>query len=758
MGPDPEKKDPSLGAESSAGPLPVLLVVPVYNHGATLSGVVRAALATGLPVLVVDDGSNDGGSEGLEQLDCVVHRLPENRGKGAALLTAARLAAEQGYRAMVSVDADGQHDPADALRLLAEAAAGAWPAIIIGARQMVEPTVPKSSLFGRAFSNFWVRLECGADLADTQSGLRLYPLPELLALPLSRSRYDFEVEVVVKAVWAGLDVRSVPVSVHYPPAGDRVSHFRGVVDNWRLTRLHTLLFCRCLLPLPHPRVVPPPPRGATAAVATAKKPWQTLKRLTGEHSSPFWLAVAVWLGIFLGALPLIGVHTVVVIYFSCRLHVNSVAAVAASQFCMPPLVPVLCIEVGSFLRRGELILDLSWQRWLLEIHQRLFDWFLGSLLVGPLLGFVGGGLVYWGSRRLQLRRGRLYGGGDGGAEGGADGEADGAALSGVSGRSGESGLRRGSEESGLSGESHESGESGGSGGGRGLAKRLEGLGHWFFYLSMRLFGHRGGIALLAPVMGCYLLGSRRIHRLSRHYLRRRFPGAGRFALWRHTFYNLFSFGLVLVERGWLGVDRQARLKSDFPHRDRLAAAIARGKGVVLLTAHVGNWQSALAHLGELPVPVHAIMRYDQQAAAKHFFDLRPGPPPFSLINAEGDFGGMVEALAALQRGEVVTIMGDRYVGGPAATVDFFATPVRLPVAAYQLAAMAGAPVLVLLAAQSGHGRCRLQFWEDILPAQVGRAERPAMLADCAGRFSRALEEFLHHHPYQWYNFYNFWRQ
>ena len=74
---------------------------------------------------------------------------------------------------------------------------------------------------------------------------------------------------------------------------------------------------------------------------------------------------------------------------------------AASQFCMPPLTPALCIEVGHFLRKGSFITDLSWQKWLLQIHLRIFDWFVGSLLVGPLLGLGGALLVYWMARQMH---------------------------------------------------------------------------------------------------------------------------------------------------------------------------------------------------------------------------------------------------------------------------------------------------------------------------------------------------------------------
>ena len=134
-----------------------------------------------------------------------------------------------------------------------------------------------------------------------------------------------------------------------------------------------------------------------------KKPWQTLINICKESSSPFWLAVAVWFGVFLGALPLIACHTIAIIYVAYRFQLNKVAAVAASQFCMPPLVPALCIEVGYYLRNGEFLLDFSWDRWLLEIPQRLWDWFLGSLIVEPILGLVFATLVYWFSRKLHIR-------------------------------------------------------------------------------------------------------------------------------------------------------------------------------------------------------------------------------------------------------------------------------------------------------------------------------------------------------------------
>ncbi len=379
----------------------VLVVIPLYNHGATVAQVAARALAAGFAVLVVDDGSTDGGINNLPAA-CATLRRRVNEGKGAAITAACVWAAGRGYQAIITIDADGQHDPADA-PLLVRKAAESWPCVVIGDRDMAQSNVPGASRFGRKFSNFWVRLECGIEVVDSQSGFRLYPVAELLATACTSRRYDYEIEVLVRLCWAGLPVCSTPVSVHYPPGEERVSHFDKWRDNIRLSWLHTRLVCRRLLPLPYKRLLPERERGDE--VIEIRHPLRTLKKLCRESSSPFWLAVAVWFGLFLGALPLIACHTIVIIYVAYRFRLNKIAAVAASQFCMPPVVPVLCIEVGHFLLHGRLLLEPGYDRWLFEIHHRLWEWLLGSLLLGPLLGVAGGAAVYWGALFLRRRSG-----------------------------------------------------------------------------------------------------------------------------------------------------------------------------------------------------------------------------------------------------------------------------------------------------------------------------------------------------------------
>lgn len=292
-----------------------------------------------------------------------------------------------------------------------------------------------------------------------------------------------------------------------------------------------------------------------------------------------------------------------------------------------------------------------------------------------------------------------------------------------------------------------------------LKKRLEALGHGIFYLTMFCLGQLGAYVLLAPVITVYVLFSRGIHRCTAPYIGRRFPEHGRIAQWFDTLRNVLAFGQVLVDRGWMGM-KEGSLQGEIIGYDRLLELLKKGNGAVLLTAHVGNWQSALSRLEKLPVRVHALMRYDQAAVAKHYFDLGKGRkrPPIEIINIDGPFGGMIEATAALQRGEIVTIMGDRLVKGSSVTVDFLGSPVRFPDAAYALASMVSAPVVVALAAKTGRKTYQLRIWDVLTPEFEDRSKRSEMLETHARKFAGILEGYLRQFPYQWYNFYDIWKQ
>lgn len=212
-------------------------LICAYDASRTVGSVVAQARARIEPVLVVDDGSADDTAGAARRAGAHVIRHLANRGKGAALLTGLAAARERGYTHAVTLDADGQHDPADIPSLLA-VSEGAPGALVVGARDFDHPNVPGASRFGRRFTNGWVKLETGRTVHDCQSGFRSYPVDSILALGLSAGRFEWEVDVIVRAAWAGIPLVNTPVSVFYAPAGQHTSHYRMVRDSVRMTLLH----------------------------------------------------------------------------------------------------------------------------------------------------------------------------------------------------------------------------------------------------------------------------------------------------------------------------------------------------------------------------------------------------------------------------------------------------------------------------------------------------------------------------------------
>jgi glycosyltransferase involved in cell wall biosynthesis len=210
----------------------VAVVIPALNCAATIGATVRAALAVVPVVLVVDDGSSDDTSTHAAAAGAEVVRHAVNQGKGSALLSGLRWAAERNVQRVVTMDGDGQHLSEEIPKLLAPAAAEPR-VLVIGARQ-IESEVAAVKLFGNRFANRWVEIACGQALPDTQSGFRSYPVRETLALQVRSQRFGFETEVLIRAARVGIPLQSVPVRVYYPPIKERVSHFRPVVDTIRI--------------------------------------------------------------------------------------------------------------------------------------------------------------------------------------------------------------------------------------------------------------------------------------------------------------------------------------------------------------------------------------------------------------------------------------------------------------------------------------------------------------------------------------------
>lgn len=360
----------------------IWLAVPTFNNNYTVRNVVEKCLQVLQNVIVVDDGSDSCDVEKLlAGLPIQLLKNLYNMGKGSAILKASQFAATKGGKYLITIDADDQHDPKDTV-LFFPFLNESIDNIVIGNRNFNTPNVPISSIFGRKFSNFWVHLETGNTIPDTQSGFRAYPIECLNKLKLNHKTYDFEIEALVKLLWSGIRADNVLISVKYFPSHERVSHFKPIKDNLRLTYLHTKLILMRLFSKPKINFT-----------KEFKNPFKIIKLILKENISPVGLASASFVGIALGTLPLISCHSIAIIYVCMRLHLNIPTALTMQNFCFPPFVPLMCIYLGHYLLTGKLFIDFSLNE-ILSWHI-LFEWLLGSIILAPILGMIGFICVYF---------------------------------------------------------------------------------------------------------------------------------------------------------------------------------------------------------------------------------------------------------------------------------------------------------------------------------------------------------------------------
>ncbi len=392
----------SSGTNPNRSPI-IAIVIPLYNHAGTLEKVVAESRGFTEHLIVVDDGSSDDIDKVLPRLDSEIHliRHPRNLGKGAAILSGAKKARELDATHIITIDADGQHYSDDIAGFITAVRKNP-EAIIVGCRDFAATYVPKSSDFGRGFSNFWFRVQTGQKIGDSQSGFRAYPLSLLAAMIWREKRYAFENEVLVRAAWSGVKIKEIKIGVYYPAKHEHISHFHRLWDNLRLSFLNTRLTIRSMLPWPHDQLddAGQPPSEPVSIL----HPIRSLKMLLQENASPKRLAVAVGLGVLVGALPLLGMRAMIILMITGYFRLNKIVALAAGNICMPPFVPALCIEAGYFIRHGRWLTEISFKTLGYQALERFWEWGLGSLIVGPLLALFFGLLTFAMAKKIQTAK------------------------------------------------------------------------------------------------------------------------------------------------------------------------------------------------------------------------------------------------------------------------------------------------------------------------------------------------------------------
>lgn len=377
----------------SRGPR-ICVVIPVYNHGLTVQSVARGAKAS-FPVIVVDDGSTDAtprvlaGEQGLTLVT-----LPSNQGKGAALRAGFARARQQGFTHAITIDADGQHRTGS-LADFAAACARQPEAFVIGVRDLRKAGAPWPRRASNELSTFWFQFETGVRLADTQCGYRAYPLAPLAPLRVTSGRYAYELEILVKAAWAGVPLVAQAVEADYAAPTSRLSHFRPWRDMLAISRLHAKCSMQAFLaPAALRRLAA---SGRLHDLPRGQRLRTVLRLLFSEHTeTPGRLAAAVGLGLFCGIAPIWGFQMAAALALAHRCRVNKAIALAASNISFAPVTPLVMaagLIVGHFLWTGHWV-DFSPAAAARQIPAYLSQWVLGSVVLATVVGALGAGAAF----------------------------------------------------------------------------------------------------------------------------------------------------------------------------------------------------------------------------------------------------------------------------------------------------------------------------------------------------------------------------
>lgn len=283
--------------------------------------------------------------------------------------------------------------------------------------------------------------------------------------------------------------------------------------------------------------------------------------------------------------------------------------------------------------------------------------------------------------------------------------------------------------------------------------------HGIFYAAIRLGGRWPAYAMLCFVVAFYTCLPK-VRARSAPYRGLRFGPSGWTATWLRCYALHMNFALTLVDRAVLGIRNDFDMQSKPGHPDILRNLAARGRGLIVLTAHVGCWQLGLSALGDVDAPKAVVMLRDEADVDRQYFEHRSGErPDFCVIDPRGPLGGMLEMLDLLRRGGVVCMMGDRDFGGARSqvAVPLLGRQAWLPASAYHLASASGAPVAVVLSRRTGPGRGLIWVAETLdVPPGLGRDT--GAYAPYARRFASALSDFAQCWPSQFFNFFDLWTE
>jgi glycosyltransferase involved in cell wall biosynthesis len=365
------------------------VIIPTYNNQKTIEQIITDTLIYTDKVIVVNDGATDATPQLLKKYASRITIIgyEKNCGKGVALQTGFKKALELNYRYAITIDSDGQHFPSD-FELFLNKIEQEPDSLIIGARNMNSENVPGSSSFGNKFSNFWFWVETGITLPDTQSGFRLYPIKRMKKMSYFTTRFEFEIEVIVKAAWKGIPVTAIPIQVYYAKGAERVTHFRPGKDFTRISFLNAYLVILAFLWYRPMRFF----KGFT--ISNIKS--FIKKHFFDENESVIKKSCSVAVGIFFGIVPIWGYQLVTAILAAHLLKLNKAIVILTANISIPVMLPAI---LYASLKTGELITGqkstITLQNISLEnIKLNLYVYLTGACVLSVVFALFMGLLTY----------------------------------------------------------------------------------------------------------------------------------------------------------------------------------------------------------------------------------------------------------------------------------------------------------------------------------------------------------------------------
>jgi predicted LPLAT superfamily acyltransferase/uncharacterized protein (DUF2062 family) len=644
-----------------------VICIPVYDNPQTILAVIEECLRdTSYPVLVVDDGSKvpvqqlflKEKPEGHVRLTFVRH--PENQGKGVALQTGFREALKNGFTHVIAIDGDGQHIPGEIHKLTDCSLQHPW-SLVVGDRNMQTSHVPKSSIFGKKFSNFWVRYQTDLLVADSQSGFRVYPLFFLQNMKFFCTKYDFEIEILIRLIWGEVDVKNVAISVKYFAPGERVTHFNKWKDNLRLTVLNTFL---------------------------------TIGSLLREQTSPMKSSLALGIGVFIGTLPLYGLHTLLAVFLSFALRLNFVYLWIGTNVSLPPLIPFLVLGsnyLGSKLTGNPVNSSLK---------NMGKDWLLGSLALGVVLGVLAFTLNYI-AKTASIKK--------------------------------------------LKSKSW-------------TGKNQNRLGTGIVRIILKNLGPRFTYFFLYFIVFYYYLFSFKTRKALTEYWKTLFPEMSWWSRQGRMYDQILVFAKTLVDRRLQKDSKEnTGLYFQYettPETERFGRAVEQdANGVILVASHIGGWEMSMTYFSKIPSPKRmlAVMHGIEGQIEHSSSPAENSKADASYFNLQSN--AVLKMKDYLANGNVIGIMGDRPVSKNCEMALFFGKLALFDLTPFRVAYACKVDVHFVLVAKTSRTTYKVMtFKHDVIAGE----NKDVFIQSGLAQYVRCLEDFLRQYPEQWFNFFPFW--